>query len=177
MTVSFDDSPNDYPVIGNLKDFDCNSGNWLERTIFNHRRVVLVLFLTVAAILGVQATHLVVNANFERMIPRSHSYIKNYLDNKGDLRGLGNSLRIAVENTQGDIYDPEYLKVLREVNDTVYLMPGVDRPWMKSLWLPFVRWAEVTPDGFDGGPVMPERFEGTPEQIEHRTSPAAGSLR
>ena len=28
------------------------------------------------------------------------------------LRGLGNSVRVVVENTQGDIFDPEYLEVL-----------------------------------------------------------------
>ncbi len=40
------------------------------------------------------------------MLPQSHPYIKNYLANKSDLRGLGNSIRVVVENTQGDIFDP-----------------------------------------------------------------------
>ena len=120
MTVSLDeDNPDDFPITSDVKDFDCTTGNWLERLIFNHRLAVMLLFLSAAALLGWQANNLVVNANFERMIPNSHPYIKNYLENKDGLRGLGNSLRVAEENTEGNIYDPDYLKVLREVNDTL----------------------------------------------------------
>ena len=50
------------------------------------------------------ATKLTLSASFEKMIPRSHPYIQNYLDNRKSLRGLGNSVRVVVENTQGDIY-------------------------------------------------------------------------
>ena len=60
-------------------------------------------------LLGWQATKLEVNASFEKMIPQSHPYIQNYLDHRKDLRGIGNSVRIVVENTQGDIFDPAYL--------------------------------------------------------------------
>ena len=64
----------------------------------------------ISIFLGWKSTQLAVNANFERMIPSSHPYIKNFLDNKGELRGLGNQLRVVVENTQGDIFDPDYLR-------------------------------------------------------------------
>ena len=90
--------------------------------------MILVAFALVSIFLGWHSTQLKINANFERMIPRSHPYIQNYLDNKTELRGLGNQLRVVVENTQGDIYDPEYLKFLASVNDALYIMPGVDRP-------------------------------------------------
>ena len=83
-----------------------------------------------------QATRLTLNASFEKMIPRSHPYIQNYLDNRGELRGLGNALRIVVENPEGDIFDPKYLDTLRKINDEFFLTPGVDRAWMKSLWTP-----------------------------------------
>ena len=45
------------------------------------------------------ATRLVLNASFEKMIPQSQAYIKNYLTYQKDLRGLGNVLRVVVENT------------------------------------------------------------------------------
>ena len=63
---------------------------------------------------AVAATRLTLNASFEKMIPRSHPYIQNYLENRAELRGLGNSLRIVVENPKGDIYDPSYLETLQE---------------------------------------------------------------
>ena len=42
------------------------------------------------------------------------------------------------------------------------LLPGVDRAWVKSLWAPGVRWTEVTEEGFRGGPVMPDNYDGSP---------------
>ena len=168
-------------VVHDLADFDMQSGNWLERLIFNNRLKILVVFALVSLFLGWKALQLEVNANFERMIPSSHSYIQNFLDNKQHVRGLGNQLRIAVENTQGDIFDPEYLQVLAEINDLLYLTPGVDRPWLKSLWTPLLRWSEVTEEGVRGGPVMPDGFDGSPAKIAELKanlahSRAAGAL-
>ena len=37
---------------------------------------------------------------------------------------------------------------------------------MKSLWAPGVRWTEVTEEGFQGGPVMPDNYDGSPEATE-----------
>ncbi|HWU37693.1 MAG TPA: MMPL family transporter [Candidatus Acidoferrum sp.] len=153
------------PVVKDIKDFDRKSGNWLERLIFNHRLVVMAVCVVVTLVLAWQATKLVFNASFEKMLPQSHPYIKNYLANKDDLRGLGNSIRVVVENTGGDIFDPAYLDVLRQINDDLVLTPGVDRAWVKSVWTPAVRWNEVTEEGFQGGPVMPDNFDGSPENV------------
>ncbi|WP_445400762.1 efflux RND transporter permease subunit [Zobellella sp. An-6] len=154
------------PVVRDLKAFNQSSGNVLERFYFNHRKFVLALFAFITLVLSVFALRMEMNAAFERMIPHHHPFIQNYFDNKGDLRGLGNSLRVVVENTQGDIFDPEYLDVLRKVNDELFLMPGVDRAWVKSLWSPAVRWTEVTEEGFSGGAVMPPNYDGSPRAIE-----------
>lgn len=150
-----------------LDRFDPRSGSRLERLIFNHRFAVMVACGLITLLLGfVAATKLTLNASFEKMIPQSHPYIQNYLAHRSDLRGLGNSLRIVVENTQGDVYDPRYLKALKRIQDELFLTPGVDRAWMKSLWAPAVRWTEVTEEGFRGGPVMPDNYDGSPAAIE-----------
>lgn len=161
-----DQAPQQYAVVRNLSDFDVRSGNLLERLVFNNRLILLWSLIVVSILLGWQASQLRINASFERMIPASHPYIKNFLDNRNYLRGLGNQLKVVVENTQGDIFDPEYLKVLAEVNDSLYHLPGVDRPWLKSLWTPLLRWTEVTEEGLQGGPVMPDGFDGSPAKIE-----------
>ena len=153
------------PVVSRLEDFDLNSGNALERLIFNHRAAILVISTLLTLFLGWHATKLGVNASFEKMIPQSHPYIRNYFENRDALKGLGNSVRIVVENTQGDIYNDEYLKVLKKVNDTVFLIPGVDRPRMKSLWAPVVRWTIVTEEGWQSGPVMPDAYDGSPDKM------------
>ena len=155
------------PIVRSLEDFNQNSGTKLERLIFNNRlAVVVACVLATLLLLFGAATKLTLNASFERMIPQSQPYIKNYLDNRAELRGLGNVLRIVVENTEGDIFDPKYQETLRKISDELFLTPGVDRAWLKSLWTPGVRWTEVTEEGFRGGPVMPESYDGSPKATE-----------
>lgn len=154
------------PVVADPANFDARSGNALERLIFNRRPWLILVCAIITAILGFQASRLEVNASFEKMIPLSHPYIKHYLANKADLKGLGNSVRVVVENPGGDIYDPKYLAALKRINDALFLIPGVDRPGVKSLWMPIVRWNVVTENGFAGGPVMPDGFAGAPAQID-----------
>jgi uncharacterized protein len=155
------------PVVRDVRDFDCRGGNLLERVVFNNRLAVVAVCAILTAMLGYfAATRLVLNASFERMIPQGQPSIRNYLEHKGDLRGLGNSLRIVVENEDGDIFDPRYLEALKRVTDEMALTPGVDRAWMKSLWMPAVRWTEVTEEGFRGGPVMPDAYDGSPRAVE-----------
>jgi len=154
------------PVVRDLKDFDLKSGNRLERLIFNNRVAVMLACLVVTIVLGYTAVQVSLNASYEKMLPVGHPYIQNYAANKNQLRGLGNTLRVVVENTQGDIFDPAYLDTLKQINDELFLTPGVDRAWVKSLWMPVVRYNEVTEEGFAGGPVMPDTYDGSKPSVE-----------
>jgi predicted RND superfamily exporter protein len=157
----------DLPIPSALEHFDRNSGTKLEQLVFNNRRTVIVICAVLTVVLGIAAAlKLTLNASFEKMIPRGHPYIQNYLENRNDLRGLGNALRIVVTNPQGEIYDAKYLDTLRQISDELVLTPGVDRAWVKSLWTPAVRWTEVTEEGFRGGPVMPDNYDGSPKATE-----------
>jgi uncharacterized protein len=155
------------PVVRNLEDFDPRSGSLLERLVFNNRTLVVIACAIATLVLGwFAATKLTLNASFEKMIPSGQPYIQNYLKHKDDLRGLGNALRVVVENPGGDIFDPAYLDALKQINDELFLTPGVDRAWVKSLWTPAVRWTEVTEEGFRGGPVMPDAYDGSAASVE-----------
>jgi predicted RND superfamily exporter protein len=155
------------PVVRTLDQFDSRSGSVLERLVFNNRMAMIVLCTVVSLLLGyLAATRLTQNASFERMLPQSQPYIQNYLLNKQALRGLGNSLRVVVENPQGDIFEPRYLDALKQISDELFLTPGVDRAWVKSMWTPTVRWNEVTEEGFRGGPVMPDGYDGSAASVE-----------
>ncbi len=153
-------------VISDLKEFDQRSGILAERLLFNNRLAIVVVCLLTTLVLGYQALGLSLNAAFEKMIPTGHPYIANFLENRKQLAGMGNTLRIAVEAKEGSIFDAEYLDTVRKINDEVFLLPGVDRPYMKSLWAPAVRWTGVTEDGLDGGPVIPDDYDGSPESLE-----------
>jgi predicted RND superfamily exporter protein len=153
-------SSSDRQGAGDLAGFDVKSGSWLERLLFNHRLIVILFCALVTGVLGFQASKLRLNASFEKTIPTGHPYIANYLKYRSELSGLGNAVRIVVANPAGTIYDRRYLDTLAKINDEVFLLPGVERPFMKSLWTPNTRWTGVTEEGLEGGPVIPEDYDG-----------------
>ncbi|SDG80616.1 hypothetical protein SAMN05216588_10123 [Pseudomonas flavescens] len=146
--------------------FDPRSGGLPERLLFRYRRAIVVLCLLCSALLAWQAQDLRLSAAFEKMIPVGHPYIENYFQYRGQLGEGGNTLRIAVRSNSGSIYDAAYLETLKQLNDELFLITGVDRPYMKSLWTPATRWIGVTEEGFDGGPVIPEDYDGSAASIE-----------
>jgi uncharacterized protein len=141
-------------------------GIFLERMLFDNRPLVLAIFMIITVFLGYKALQLRPEASFLRMIPTYHPYIKNYIMHQDDLKGLGNVVRIAVETTEGDIFTEAYLEVLQKINDEIFYIPGVDRGALKSLWTPLTRWTEVTQDGFAGGPVIPDTYNGSQASLE-----------
>ncbi len=138
-----------------------------ETMLFARRPILLLLFALLTAFLTFQASQLRPDASFEKMVPVSHPYIENYLDNKQDLAALGNFVRIVVETTEGNIFDAGYQQTLKEITDEVFFIAGVDRSKLESLWTPNVRWSEVTEEGFRGGAVIPDEYDGSPESLEN----------
>jgi len=159
------------PVVDRLEDFDTASGSVIERAFFNHRVWVMAVCLLLTLLLGWQATRLRLNASFEKTIPTVHAYIVNYFANKANLAGQTNAMRIAVETTGTSIFDKAYLDTLQKLSDEIFLLPGVDRPFMKSLWTSNTRWVAVTEDGLDGNTVMGDSYDGSPAALaEVRTN-------
>lgn len=153
------------PVIANLKDFDRTSGSRLERLLFNHRAWVLLFCLLLTAFFVAQFPGLKLNANFLRMIPNDHPYVQNFTAHQDDLAGQGNVMRIVVENRKGSILDAGYLATLQKISDEVYLLAGVNRPYMKSLWTPTMRWRGITEVGIEAGQVIDSNYDGSPEAL------------
>ncbi|MDN6872390.1 RND family transporter [Pseudomonas citronellolis] len=138
----------------------------LERLIFNNRPVVIVICLLVTLFLAFQATQVRPSTSFEKMIPLKHPFIQNMLSHINDLSNLGNTVRISVEAVNGDIFTKEYMDTLRQIHDEVFYIPGVDRSGLKSLWSPSVRWTEVTEEGFAGGEVIPQTYDGSAKALD-----------
>ena len=154
------------PVIADIADFDRQSGSLLERLLFNNRPVVLLLCLLTTLALGFQIHKLKLNASFENMIPTHQPFIVNFLKHYNELQSQGDAIEIAVTADHGSIISKKYLAMLEHISDEVYLLPGVDRPFMTSLWTPSTRWLAVTPDGLEGGPVIDETYDGSPKALD-----------
>ncbi|MGM0449260.1 MAG: efflux RND transporter permease subunit [Pseudomonadota bacterium] len=138
----------------------------IERLIFNNRAIILIVFLMLTVFLGYNAVKIEPDASFERLIPLEHPYIVNMLEHREDLDNLGNFIRIAVENEDGDIFQKEYMDTLEKITDEVFYLNGVNRSGLKSLWTANVRWQEVTEEGFQGGTVIPDGYDGSPDSLE-----------
>lgn len=139
---------------------------FLERLIFNNRPAVIILCLLASIVLFWQATLVRPSTSFEKMIPLSHPFIQNMMEHRNDLANLGNTVRISVEAKDGDIFSRQYMETLRQISDEVFYIPGVDRSGLKSLWSPSVRWTEVTEEGFAGGEVIPQSYNGSDESLD-----------
>jgi predicted RND superfamily exporter protein len=139
---------------------------FLERFLFANRVILLILFACATLFFGYQASHLRMQASFEKMVPNYHPFLVNALKHSEHLAGMSNSIWIAVENSEGDIYDAEYLDVLRQVTDEVSYIKGIDRTGLLSLWMAAVRWTTVTKDGFAGGPIIGPEYDGSAASLD-----------
>ncbi|WP_299071807.1 MMPL family transporter [uncultured Paraglaciecola sp.] len=138
----------------------------IENILFHKRVAVLSIISVLFVFLSIQSVQVKPEASFTKMIPGQHEFINNFLTYRKELSGLGNVVRVVVENTQGDIFDPEFQEILKQVTDEVFFVPGVNRNELKSLWTPNVRWSEVTEEGFVGGAVIPDDYDGSPASLK-----------
>jgi len=139
---------------------------WLERTIFGHRTLILVLFALCTLLLGLIAWRgLRIDTSFNKTLPLQHEYMRTYLDPKvAEFRGA-NRVLIALIARDGNMFTPEFFEAMRKATDEVTVMDGIDRARVQSIFTPNVRYLEVVEDGIEAGNVMPADFTPTPENM------------
>jgi predicted RND superfamily exporter protein len=138
----------------------------IERFVFGHRALMMTIIAIAIILLTIQAVQVKPEASFTKMIPGSHSFVTNFLTYQKELADLGNVVRIVVENNQGDIFNADFQHTLKQVTDEVFYISGISRDGLKSIWTPNVRWQEVTEEGFVGGAVIPDGYDGSADMIE-----------
>ena len=139
---------------------------WLEPWIFGYRLWVVGLFGIITLLLLWQlAAGLRVDARFEKMVPRDHPFIQNMMRHIEDDGAPANVIRIAVVNPDGSIFSDRYMSLLNQISDEVFYLPGVDRAKLKSLWVSSVRWLQVTEEGYTGGSVIPDNYDGSAQSL------------
>ncbi|HZZ94880.1 MAG TPA: efflux RND transporter permease subunit [Usitatibacter sp.] len=134
--------------------------------IFGHRRLLLVVFALASAFFAYSASHLAVDAGFNKMVPLRHEYMKVYREYE-KVFGGANRIAIALVQRDGsDIYQRDFMAKLKALTDDVFLLNGVDRPSVKSLFTPNTRFIEVIEEGFAGGNVVPSGYSGTDADLK-----------
>jgi len=152
-------------VISDICNFDRRSGSKLEQLIFNNRIIILIICAVVTAVLGFQASKLKLNASFEGTVPWSDPWMQNYENHVSDLQAQGNALRIVVAPRSGTIASAKYLQTLQQLNDEVLYLPGINRPFMTSLWTPTTRYTAADANGIESDAVIEASYEGSPSDV------------
>jgi hypothetical protein len=133
--------------------------------VFGHRKAWLVVFGILTVVFAASASRLAVDAGFNKMVPLKHEYMKVYREYE-KVFGGANRVAVALVQKEGDIFDKAYMAKLKSLTDDVFLLNGVDRPSVKSLFTPNTRFIEVIEEGFAGGNVIPATFQGTDEDLK-----------
>jgi uncharacterized protein len=138
----------------------------VSRGLFSARPAILFVFVLATLFMAYQASRISVNTDVRKMVPLQHPYIQNFLEHQNDV-DLGNDIRLIVADIRNDdIFNEEYMEVLRAVTDDVFALEGVDPSKISSLWTADVRWNEVTEEGFQGGEVIPDAYDGSDASLE-----------
>jgi hypothetical protein len=132
--------------------------------IFGHRGLLVLVFGVLTAVMMWYAAHLRVDASFNKGLPLDHPYIRTFTKYQSEFGGA-NRVIVALMAQKGDMFTPEFFKLLKEATDDIFFLPGVDRSQVQSLFTPNVRYTEVVEDGFSGGNVIPPDFQPTPEGL------------
>jgi len=133
--------------------------------VFGQRKALLIVFTILTVLFAASASRLHVDAGFAKMVPLEHPYMKVYRDYE-KVFGGANRVAIAIVQRDGDIFNKEYMAKLKGLTDDIFLLNGVDRPSVKSLFTPNTRFIEVIEEGFAGGNVIPATFQGTDADLK-----------
>jgi predicted RND superfamily exporter protein len=126
----------------------------IENLFFKYRLSILSAFVLLTIVMGFFASQLKLDAGFYKQLPSNHSFIKTFYQYEDALFG-SNNLIIAVRNTEGDIFEKDFLTKLLEVSEAVRYLPGANQASLTSLWTPNVRVLRVTEEGYEASPVIP----------------------
>lgn len=130
----------------------------VENFVFAFRAPILGVLLIVTLVMGYFASHLRLDAGFEKMLPIGHEYIVTFKQYQNQFAGANRVLVVLQAPAGETIFTPNYLEVLKRATDDVFFIPGVARETVTSLWTPNTRYLEITEEGINAGDVIPAGF-------------------
>lgn len=136
----------------------------IANMLFGFKKIILLLLVTLTVVMAYFASHLQVDAGFEKQLPLEHEYMKTFMDHE-QFRGA-NRVLVALIDDSGDMFNNQFFSKMEQVTDEVFFIPGVYRPSVKSIFTPNVTFVEVVEDGFAGGNVIPADYAPSPEMFK-----------
>ena len=137
----------------------------ITNAVFSLRPIILLVFLVGTVFMAYNMLQLRVDAGFKKQLPLDHEYMQTFLDYEREFGGA-NRVMVALMAQDGEMFTPEFFEAFEQVSNQVFLLPGVDRASVRSIFTPNVRFVEVVEDGFAGGNVIPADFAPSAEMFE-----------
>ncbi|WP_243393555.1 efflux RND transporter permease subunit [Solimonas fluminis] len=134
--------------------------------LIGRRKILAVVFGIVTVLFAASATRVKLDPGFLKLIPIKHEYMRTMMDYMRDFSGANTLLVNLRWKGEGDIYNKEFMDALQGATDEVFYIPGVNRTKVSSLFTPSTYYIEITEQGFNGEPVVPAKYSGTPEELE-----------
>lgn len=137
----------------------------IKSWIFGNSKIILWFFAIVTLTMLYFASHLRVDASFEKNIPLKHEYMQTYIKHQEHFGGA-NRVLVVLEDKSGNIFNQVFFEALSDVTMKVATVSSVSESLMSSLFTPNTRFVEAVEDGMVGGPVIPASFDGSKEQLQ-----------
>ena len=134
----------------------------LEDLVFRHRPAILFLLGIFTLVMGWYGAQLRMDAGFAKQLPRDHEYVETFFEYRDRLFGT-NRVILVLRTREGDIWTAAFLARLQALTDDIFLLPGVDRRTVTSLWTPNTRYFEITEEGMLADDVVP--FDVLPDAL------------
>ena len=136
----------------------------IAKAVFSIRPLILLVFLIGTVVMAFYLLQLRVDSGFKKQLPLEHEYMQTF--QFYEEFGGANRILVALMSREGDMFDEEFFEDFEQISNQVFLLPGVDRASVRSIFTPNVRFVEVVEDGFAGGNVIPADFSPTPAMME-----------
>ncbi len=153
-------------MAGTASPGDSKLSATLEKLIFGHRKLIVVVFALITVLLAVVGVRgLRIDASFTKQLPLKHEYMQTFLEHQAEF-GSANRVLIALIARDGNMFSPGFFDALKKATDEVLVMDGIDRSRVQSLFTPNVRYMEVVEDGIEAGNVVDSEFVPTRESLD-----------
>ena len=139
-------------------------GRFTQR-ILDFRTTLFVVMAVMVAGLGHFAVKTDIRTYFDDLVPRNHPYVKTN-DQFRESFGGANLVTIMIEAETGDIFQPKILKFIKNLQDGLQKISGVNQFQVISLASKKLKTVKATADGVNSEPLMWPNVPGTDAEVQ-----------
>lgn len=137
----------------------------LGRLIITYRRWIGAILLAATALMAVAALKVRIATNFVDLFPRDHPYVKLY--ERYLHFGSAEKVVFVLHVKHGDIFNPDTLARLQNIQDDTERLPRIDHNMVFSLASYMTSYAYAVPGGIRWRNYIDPQVPETPTEIAH----------